>query len=55
MGSGRGIVYFLAGFFILMFKRTLETHRQRMEAMRALLNVCHGCGAVQGSDARVSD
>ncbi|BAN35163.1 hypothetical protein SCD_n01336 [Sulfuricella denitrificans skB26] len=51
-GLIRGIVYFLAGFFILMFKRTLETHRQRMEAMRALLNVCHGCGAVQGSDGR---
>jgi len=36
--------------FIILFKRVVEQHRRRMEAMRALLNVCHGCGSVQGSD-----
>ena len=50
-----GIRTFLFGMvavFILVFKRIIEQHRQRMEAMRSLLNVCHGCGAVQGSDGK---
>ena len=51
-GGVRGVVFALAGIFILLFKRTLNAHRMRMEAMRALLNVCHGCGAVQGSDGQ---
>lgn len=49
-GLVRGVVYALGAIFIVLFKRTLNVHRERMEAMRALLNVCHGCGAVQGSD-----
>lgn len=46
----RGVVFLFVAIFILLFKRVVEQHRRRMEAMRALLNVCHGCGAVQGSD-----
>jgi hypothetical protein len=48
----RGVVYLVFGVFILLLKRTFETHRRRMEAMQAMLNVCHGCGALQGSDGR---
>lgn len=51
-GLVRGVIYALGAVFILLFKRTLNTHRERMEAMRALLNTCHGCGAVQGSDGQ---
>lgn len=46
----RGVLFTMVAVFILLFKRVVEQHRQRMEAMRALLNVCHGCGSVQGSD-----
>jgi hypothetical protein len=49
-GIMRGVVYLVSGIFVLLFKHTLEGHRRRMDAMRSLLNVCHGCGAVQGSD-----
>ncbi len=51
-GVVRGVVYLVSGIFVLLFKRTLEAHRRRMDAMRSLLNVCHGCGALQGSDGR---
>lgn len=46
----RGILFAAVGVFIILFKRVIEQHRRRMEAMRALLNVCHGCGSIQGSD-----
>jgi len=46
----RGGVYLLAGVFFVLFRRTLESHRMRVEAMRSLVDVCHGCGAVRGSD-----
>lgn len=46
----RGGVYLLAGIFFVMFRRTLESHRLRIEALRSLVDVCHGCGAVRGSD-----
>lgn len=48
----RGLVFSFVAVFILLFKRVVGQHMRRMEAMRALLNVCHGCGAVQGSDGR---
>lgn len=48
----RGAVFLSMSVFIILFRRVVEQHRRRMEAMRALLNVCHGCGAVQGSDGR---
>jgi len=48
----RFILFAMVAVFILLFKRIVAQHRQRMEEMRALLNVCHGCGAVQGSDGR---
>lgn len=48
----RGMVFLFAAVFVLLFKRVVQQHMRRMEAMRALLNVCHGCGAVQGSDGR---
>jgi hypothetical protein len=48
----RGSVFTAVGIFILMFKQVVEQHRQRMEAMRSLLNVCHGCGSVQGSNGK---
>jgi len=50
--GARGVVFAMVGIFIILFKRVVEQHRQRMEAMRALLNVCHGCGSLQGSDGR---
>ena len=46
----RSILFIMVGVFIILFRRVVEQHRKRMEAMRALLNVCHGCGSVQGSD-----
>jgi hypothetical protein len=48
----RGFIFLAGAVFVLMFKAVIEQHRRRMEAMRALLNVCHGCGSVQGSDGR---
>jgi hypothetical protein len=48
----RGLVFAATGVFIILFKRVVEQHRARMEAMRTLLNVCHGCGSVQGSDGQ---
>jgi hypothetical protein len=48
----RGAVFSMVSAFVLLFKHVVEQHRRRMEAMRALLNVCHGCGSVQGSDGR---
>ena len=51
-GLVRGVVFGQAGFFIILFKNTLNTHRMRMDAMRSLLNVCQSCGAVQGSDGQ---
>lgn len=46
----RFIIFFGVVAMFALYQRTLETHRARMEAMRAMLNVCHGCGAVQGSE-----
>lgn len=48
----RGSVFAATAFFILVFKRVIAQHRSQMEAMRALLNVCHGCGSIQGSDGQ---
>jgi len=48
----RAVIFSMVAVFILLFKHVVEQHRRRMEAMRALLNVCHGCGAVQGSDGK---
>lgn len=48
----RAIIFSMVAIFILLFKRVVEQHRRRMEAMRSLLNVCHGCGAVQGSEGQ---
>lgn len=50
--GARGVVFLMIGMFVFMYKRVVEQHRRRMEGMRALLNVCHGCGSVQGSDGR---
>lgn len=50
--GARAVVFAMVAVFIILFKRVVEQHRRRMEAMRALLNVCHGCGSVQGSDGR---
>jgi glucose-6-phosphate-specific signal transduction histidine kinase len=48
----RGLVFLMVGVFILIFRRVVEQHRSRMEKMRSLMNVCHACGSVQGSDGR---
>lgn len=50
--GARTAVFIMMAYFIVMFRGVVEEHRRRMEAMRALLNVCHGCGAIQGSDGR---
>lgn len=50
--AARAVVFIMVAVFMILFKRVVEQHRQRMEAMRALVNVCHGCGSVQGSDGR---
>ena len=50
--AARTAVFIMTAFFILMFRRVVEQHRNRMEAMRALLNVCHGCGSLQNSDGQ---
>jgi glucose-6-phosphate-specific signal transduction histidine kinase len=46
----RGFVFIGAAVTMVLFRNMVAQHRRRMEAMRALLNVCHGCGSVQGSD-----
>jgi hypothetical protein len=51
-GVVRGFVFLVVGLVILLFRRTLDVHRRRMDAMQSMLNVCHGCGALQGSDGR---
>jgi hypothetical protein len=43
----RGAVFAMAAGFILIFRGIVEQHRRRMETMRALINICHGCGSVQ--------
>ena len=48
--GARTAAFIMVAYFILMFRRVVEQHRRRMESMRALLNVCHGCGSLQGSD-----
>ena len=48
--GARTAAFIMVAYFILMFRRVVEKHRRRMEGMRAMLNVCHGCGSVQGSD-----
>jgi hypothetical protein len=50
--GARAVVFAMVAVFIMLFKRVVEQHRRRMEAMRALLNVCHGCGSIQGSDGK---
>lgn len=51
-GAIFAMVYLAAGVFVLLLRRTLEANRRRMGAMRAMLNVCQGCGALQGGDGR---
>lgn len=51
-GAARGAIFALTAYVMLGFRKMIAQHRQRMEAMRALLNVCHGCGSVQGSDGQ---
>jgi len=51
-GLVRGTVYAFFAALLLLFRRTLETHRRRLEAMRALIHICHGCGAVRSSDGK---
>lgn len=46
----RGAVHAFSASMLLLLQRTIELHRQHIEGMRALLDVCHGCGAVRGSD-----
>jgi len=48
----RAVLFISTSYFIITFKRVVEQHRLRMEAMRALLNVCHGCGSMQGGDGK---
>jgi len=48
--GARTAAFIMVAYFILMFRRVVEQHRRRMESTRALLNVCHGCGSLQGSD-----
>jgi hypothetical protein len=49
-GMIRGLVCAFAAGNILLLRRTIAAHRAQMEGLRALLDVCHGCGAVRGSD-----
>lgn len=50
--GARAVVFMMVAVFMILFKRVVEQHRQRMEAMKALVSVCHGCGSVQGSDGQ---
>jgi hypothetical protein len=51
-GAIRGLVCAFAAGNVLLLRRTIAAHRVQMEGLRALLDVCHGCGAVRGSDDR---
>jgi hypothetical protein len=46
--AARTLVFIATAYHILMFRRVISEHRRRIEGLRALLNVCHGCGAIQG-------
>jgi hypothetical protein len=46
----RAVVFFGTAYFLGLYQRTLEVHRTRLDGMRRLLPICHGCGSVQGSD-----
>jgi hypothetical protein len=48
----RLVVYLAVVYAMLTYRRTLEVHRQRIEAMRRMLPVCHGCGGLRGPDGR---
>jgi hypothetical protein len=48
----RFVVYLAVVYAMLTYRRTLEVHRQRIEAMRRMLPVCHGCGSLRGPDGR---
>lgn len=48
----RLVIYLAVVYAMLTYRRTLEVHRQRLEAMRRLLPVCHGCGSLRGPDGR---
>ena len=50
--GARGIIFLLAAVFVLFTRRSMKAHRRQMEAIKALLNVCHGCGALQGGDGQ---
>ena len=50
--GARTAAFIMMAYFIFMFRRVVEQHRSRMESMRAMLNVCHGCGSLQGSDGK---
>ncbi len=46
------IVFFAAAYALMSYRRTLETHRRRLESLRRMLPVCHGCGSMRGPDGR---
>lgn len=48
----RGIVLLLVVFAVGSYKRTLETHRQRVAALEKLLTICPGCGKIAGGDGQ---
>ena len=50
--GSRGVIFMLAAVFVLFTRRSMRNHRRQMEAIKALLNVCHGCGSIQGGDGQ---
>lgn len=48
----RLVVFSAMVIFVHLFRLARERQERLMRGMRELLNTCHGCGAIQGSDGR---
>lgn len=46
-GFSRFVVFALAVWGLSLYRKTVETHRARLEALRQLLPMCHECGCIR--------
>ncbi len=46
----RLFIYSLFVYGVSVYVKTQEVHRQRLEAMRRLIPMCHGCGKIFWKD-----
>jgi hypothetical protein len=46
------LIFAATAYGLTAYRRTLEVHRSRLQSMRKMLPVCHGCGSIRGPDGR---